>query len=116
MKQKKLFLGLFVVGIFLIGFLEYTNHGSLEIDDASFLILMSLMVIAITVSVHGMMSNYWIASILGALICFLPIFISLLISPGKFGFSLAVPGLLIYFVCVYLSALLIGLPVQKLKR
>ena len=114
--NKTTFRVLFGIGVLLIAILEYINHSHIEIQDASFLGLLILMVLAVTVSIHGLLDNYWVASILGALLCFLPMLASLYIEPGKFGFALALPGLLIYFVSVYIFSLLAGLPVQRLKR
>jgi hypothetical protein len=115
-KEQGKYLVILAIGLLLIAVLEYINRKNVNIDDAAYLSLLTLMIIAITVSIHGLLNNYWVASIIGALFSFLPLFISLLVSPGKFGFSFAVPGLLMYFVSVYVMALLVGIPIKMLKK
>ena len=106
---------LLIFGVALIAILLATNHQA-GMPKELFLVLLILMVSTITISIHGLMVNYWGAAIIGALICFVPIALELFINPGRFGFYSAVPGLLIYLGVVFGFSLIVGIPMHKSKR
>jgi len=107
---------LLIVSLSAVIVLSIGDFRQVPIAEEVLLVLLALSVLGVTASVHGLMHNYWQAAAFGTVVSTLPFLLGIVISPGKFGIILLLPGFLLFVLVVFAVSLLVGIPFIRSRR